>query len=182
VGYMLAIRRMPEIHRVFQYHGAEHKAIYTYESGEALSVENARPKTTLHPRCGTTFIVMVALVSVFVFTGLGPLLPRIGLGALVDNLAFFLMKLPFLPVLAAITFELQRLLARSARGPFRVFLWPGYWVQKITTIEPDDTQLEVALGALAVTLGREHTVSPDGRVEASYPSYAELLSGAAPAS
>lgn len=182
VGYMLAIRRMPEIYRVFQYHGAEHKAIYTYESGETLSVDNARAKTTLHPRCGTTFIVMVALVSVFVFTALGPLLPQIGLGALVDNVAFFLMKLPFLPLLAAITFELQRFLARRAQGPLRVLLWPGFLVQKITTIEPDDAQLEIALGALAVTLGREQGLVPNAQVEASYPTYAELLSGAAPAS
>ena len=68
VGYMLLIRRMPEIYRVFQYHGAEHKSIHAYESGEELDVENARSKTTLHPRCGTTFIVMVALVSIVVFT------------------------------------------------------------------------------------------------------------------
>jgi uncharacterized protein YqhQ len=78
VGYMLAIRRIPEIRRVFQFHGAEHKSIYAYEAGEALSVENARKKTTLHPRCGTTFIVMVALVSILVFTAIGPLLPRFG--------------------------------------------------------------------------------------------------------
>src|SRR5689334_6131660 len=69
VGYMLLIRRLPEIYRVFQYHGAEHKSIYTYESGAELTVENARARTTLHPRCGTTFIVMVALVSILVFSG-----------------------------------------------------------------------------------------------------------------
>jgi uncharacterized protein YqhQ len=71
IGYLLAIRRVPEIRRVFQYHGAEHKTISTYEAGEALTVENARAKTTLHPRCGTTFLVMVALVSVLVFTLVG---------------------------------------------------------------------------------------------------------------
>jgi uncharacterized protein YqhQ len=79
VGYMLAIRRLPDIYRVFQYHGAEHKSIYTYEAGEELTVENARKKTTLHPRCGTTFIVMVALVSIFVFSAIGPFLPNFGL-------------------------------------------------------------------------------------------------------
>jgi uncharacterized protein YqhQ len=179
IGYMLAIRRLPEIYRVFQYHGAEHKAIYTYESGEALTVENARKKTTLHPRCGTTFIVMVALVSVLVFTALGPLLPQFGLGKLVDNLLFFLLKLPFLPFIAAITFELQRLLARANRGPFRALLWPGFLVQKITTIEPDDRQLEVALGALAITLGREKSPSNSVETDRSYPSYGELLTRAA---
>ena len=168
IGYMLLIRRMPEIYRVFQYHGAEHKSIYTYECGEELSVQNARAKTTLHPRCGTTFLVMVALVSIFVFTALGPFLPRLGLGGVADNVLFFLMKLPFLPVIASITFEIQRLLARyCTRGPLRVLLWPGFLVQKITTIEPDDSQLEVALGALRVTLKSEKLAlrprpSPDG--------------------
>ena len=156
VGYMLLIRRLPEIYRVFQYHGAEHKSIYTYESGEALTVANARPKTTLHPRCGTTFIVMVALVSIFVFSALGPLLPHIGAGKLVDNLLFFAFKLPFLPFIAALTFELQRVLAKyCTTGPGQVLLWPGFLVQKITTIEPDEQQLEVALSALLVTLEAE---------------------------
>jgi uncharacterized protein YqhQ len=181
VGYMLLIRRLPEIYRVFQYHGAEHKSIYTYERAEPLTVENARQKTTLHPRCGTTFIVMVALVSVLVFSLLGPLVPQLGLGKLLDNLLFFALKLPFLPLIAAITFELQRLLARFAtKGPLSVLLWPGFLVQKITTIEPDDAQLEVALGALAVTLGREQGVTAPATtgVDRRYPSYAELLSGA----
>jgi uncharacterized protein YqhQ len=165
---------------VFQYHGAEHKAIYTYESGEALTVENARPKTTLHPRCGTTFIVMVALVSVLVFSALGPLLPQFGLGKLADNVLFFFLKLPFLPFIAGITFELQRLLARfGRRGPLRLLLWPGFLVQKITTIEPDDQQLEVALGALAVTLGRERIPHAVAEPDRSYPSYGELVARAA---
>jgi uncharacterized protein YqhQ len=156
IGYMLAIRRMPEIYRVFQYHGAEHKSIHTYETGQDLTLENARGKTTLHPRCGTTFLVMVALVSIFVFSALGPLMPKLGLGALGDNLLFLLMKLPFLPLIAAITFEIQRLLARHcSRGPLRLLLWPGFLVQKITTIEPDDAQLETALAALRTTLGYE---------------------------
>lgn len=183
IGYMLAIRRLPEIYRVFQYHGAEHKSIYTYESGEALSVENARPKTTLHPRCGTTFLVMVALVSIFVFTALGPLLPQIGLGKLVDNVAFFLMKLPFLPVIAAITFEIQRALARYGKGPLRALLWPGFLVQKITTIEPDDQQLEVALAALRTTLLREQGRAPAATgQDLTFESYEALAAKSAAAS
>jgi uncharacterized protein YqhQ len=162
VAYMLAIRRIPEIYRVFQHHGAEHKSIYAYERGKPLDLASARAESTLHPRCGTTFIVMVALVSLVVFTAIGPLLPALDLGRLGDNVAFFLMKLPFLPVIAAITFELQRLLARFAtKGPLRVLLWPGFLVQKITTIEPDDSELEVARAALAVTAQRER--EPDGR-------------------
>lgn len=182
IGYMLAIRRMPEIYRVFQYHGAEHKSIYTYEAGEALVVDNARSKTTLHPRCGTTFLVMVALVSIIVFTAIGPLLPDLGLGKLVDNVAFFAMKLPFLPVIAALTFEIQRLFARyCTRGPLRALLWPGFLVQKITTIEPDDEQLEVALGALAVALGREQgSVAEKEPADRTFDSYALLADAAVP--
>jgi uncharacterized protein YqhQ len=180
VGYMLAIRRIPEIRRVFQFHGAEHKSIYAYEAGEALSVENARKKTTLHPRCGTTFIVMVALVSILVFTAIGPLLPRFGVGALLDNVLFFLMKLPFLPLIAAVTFELQRFLARHVKGgPLRLLLWPGFLVQRITTIEPDDEQLEVALAALAVTLEREHAPGTSFGGERAFSDFGTLRGSSA---
>jgi len=180
IGYMLLIRRMPEIYRVFQYHGAEHKSIYTYESGQALTVENARPKTTLHPRCGTTFIVMVALVSILVFSALGPLLPQLGLGKLADNLLFFAFKLPFLPFIAAITFELQRVLAKyCSKGPGQILLWPGFLVQKITTIEPDEKQLEVALSALLVTLEREQQgAAPETASERTFDDFSTLTRGA----
>ena len=176
IGYMLLIRRLPEIYRVFQYHGAEHKSIYTYESGQALTVDNARPKTTLHPRCGTTFIVMVALVSILVFSALGPLLPHLGGGKLADNLLFFAFKLPFLPFIAALTFELQRVLAKyCTTGPGQILLWPGFLVQKITTIEPDDKQLEVALSALLVTLEREQNgVRPESATEQTFDDFATL--------
>ncbi len=158
VGYLLIVRRVfPDIRRVFQYHGAEHKTISTYEAGEALTVENARKKTTLHPRCGTTFLVMVAIVSILVFTAVGGFLPRINTGKVVlDNVLFFLEKLPFLPLIAAVTFEIQRVFAKyCTTGPLRALLWPGFLVQKITTIEPDDDQLEIALASLRVTLFRE---------------------------
>lgn len=178
VGYLLAIRRLPDIRRVFQYHGAEHKTISTYEAREALTVANARAKTTLHPRCGTTFLVMVALVSILVFTAIGALLPRIHTGsALLDNLAFFVEKLPFLPFIAAVTFEIQRLFARYfTQGPLRVVLWPGFLVQKITTAEPDDAQLEVALASLRVTLFRqEEGQTSEMNDDVVFASYGELL-------
>ncbi|MDB4944471.1 MAG: hypothetical protein JWP97_4005 [Labilithrix sp.] len=161
VSYLLVIRRaIPDIRRVFQYHGAEHKTISTYEAGEPLTVSNARAKTTLHPRCGTTFLVMVALVSILVFTAVGGFLPKINTGKLVlDNLLFFLEKLPFLPLIAAVTFEIQRVFAKyCTTGPLRALLWPGFLVQKITTIEPDDDQLEIALASLRVTLFREEGI------------------------
>lgn len=157
VGYLSAIRQIPDIRRMFQYHGAEHKAISTYEAHLPLTVEAARPFTTRHPRCGTTFLVMVALVSVVAFTAVGALLPRIATGnAFLDNVIFFFEKLPFVPLLAGVTFELQRLTATNVSAPWvRPLLVPGYLVQGITTIEPDDEQLAVALASLAVTLERE---------------------------
>jgi uncharacterized protein YqhQ len=181
VGYLLAIRRVPDIRRVFQYHGAEHKTISTYEASEPLVVENARTKTTLHPRCGTTFIVMIALVSILAFTAMGSLLPRISTGhEVLDHVVFFLEKLPLLPVVIAITFELQRFFARyCTTGPLRALLWPGFLVQMITTIEPDDDQLEVALAALRATLFRQNAPAEAGDAtdDVSFASY-EVLSAA----
>jgi uncharacterized protein YqhQ len=178
VGYLLAIRRVPEILRVFQYHGAEHKTITNYEAGGPMTVEAARTRTTMHPRCGTTFLVMVALVSILVFTAIGASLPRIHTGsALLDNIAFFFVKLPFLPVIAAVTFELQRILARyCSAGPLRVLLWPGFLVQKVTTAEPSDDQLEVALASLRATLFRQeqgHAYPSEDDV--AFESYGALL-------
>jgi uncharacterized protein YqhQ len=177
VGYLLLIRRMPEIRRVFQYHGAEHKTISTYEAGETLVVDNARGKSTLHPRCGTTFLVMVALVSIVVFTAIAPLLPRFQVGGLVENVLLLLLKLPFLPLIAAVTFEIQRIFARyCTTGALRLLLWPGFLVQKITTIEPDDDQLEVALASLKATLWRERaaTVAPEGATDRTFADFAAL--------
>lgn len=179
LGYMLAIRRIPEIKRVFQYHGAEHKAIATYEAAEDLTVANARTKSRLHPRCGTTFLVMVVFVSILVFTAIGPLLPKLEVSRVVDNVLFFFMKLPFLPVIAAITYEIQRLTARYClTGPLRLTLYPGFAVQGITTIEPDDSQLEIALASLRATLWRE--LAPAGQepeaVDTTFGSFDELMS------
>jgi uncharacterized protein YqhQ len=181
LGYLLLIRRVPEIRRVFQYHGAEHKTISTYEAQEDLVVENARKKTTLHPRCGTTFLVLTVLVSIVVWTALGPLLPQIKGPKIVEQLAFIAMKVPFLPVLAAITFELQRFTARYCLvGPGRILLVPGFLVQKITTIEPDDDQLEIALASMRATIWREEVGTdkglPSGDAEIiAFPSYDSLV-------
>jgi uncharacterized protein YqhQ len=178
VGYMLVIRRIPEIRRVFQYHGAEHKAIATYEAEEPMEVASARPKSRLHPRCGTTFLVMVVFVSILVFSAIGPMLPQIGVGRVVENVLFFFMKLPFLPVIAAITYEIQRLTARyCVTGPLRLTLYPGFAVQGITTIEPDDAQLEVALASLRATLWREEAATAPSTQErvSQYQSFSHLM-------
>ncbi|MFO0663269.1 MAG: DUF1385 domain-containing protein [Polyangiaceae bacterium] len=180
IGYFSLLRRTTLIRRMFQYHGAEHKAISTYEAGEELTVENARKKTTLHPRCGTTFVVMVALVSILVFTALGSILPKINTGKdWLDFLVFFAMKLPLIPFIAAVTFEIQRLFARFlSNGPLRVLLWPGFLVQKITTVEPDLAQLEVALASLRVTLFREKGAATEARADAKFADYETLLTSA----
>jgi uncharacterized protein YqhQ len=178
IGYLLLVRSVfSDIRRVFQYHGAEHKTITTYEANEPLTVENARAKTTLHPRCGTTFLVMVALVSILVFTGVGGFLPKIQTGnTALDNVVFFLEKLPFLPLIAAVTFEIQRLFARfCTTGPLRVLLWPGFLCQKITTIEPDDKQLEVALASLRVTLFREKGEDTKSGGDVRYATFDALM-------
>lgn len=178
VGYLLLVRNVfADIRRVFQYHGAEHKTITTYEANEPLTVENARAKTTLHPRCGTTFLVMVALVSILVFTAVGGFLPKIQTGnAALDNAIFFLEKLPFLPLIAAVTFEIQRVFAKwCTTGPLRVLLWPGFLCQKITTIEPDDEQLEVALASLRVTLFREKGEDTKSGGDVRYPTFDALM-------
>ncbi len=176
LGYLLLIRRMADIRRVFQYHGAEHKTISTYEANEPLDVEHARAKTTLHPRCGTTFLVMVVIISIFVFSVLGAIVPPIHTSSkLLDNALFLLVKLPSLPILAAITFEIQRLFARfCTTGPLRALLVPGFLVQKITTIEPDDSQLEVALASLRATLFREEGHAGNGAADVAFPSYAAM--------
>jgi uncharacterized protein YqhQ len=178
VGYLLLVRSaFGDIRRVFQYHGAEHKTISTYEAGDALTVENARPKTTLHPRCGTTFLVMVALVSILVFTAIGGFFPKIHTGnAVLDNVVFFLEKLPFLPLIAGVTFEIQRVFARwCTTGPLRVLLWPGFLCQKITTIEPTDDQLEVALASLRVTLFRESGEAAGDSRDVRFRSFGDLM-------
>jgi uncharacterized protein YqhQ len=178
VSYMLLIRQFDDIRRVFQYHGAEHKAISTYEAKEELTVANAQAKTTLHARCGTTFLVMVALVSIVVFSAVGSLLPQLPGGRVAQSVGFFFMKLPFLPVIAAITYELQRFFARyCTTGPLRVLLWPGFVVQKITTAEPEPAQLEVALASLQAALWRQKAAAsaPTEVPDRVFPDYGQLL-------
>lgn len=138
-AYILIISRMKDIQRVFQYHGAEHKAIYTYEEGLELTVENARSFSTLHPRCGTSFLLIVVVVSIFVFAflGLNPLWWRI------------LSRIVLMPLVAGVAYEILKFSARHLDSPhWRWLIAPGLLLQKLTTREPDDQQMEVALAAL----------------------------------
>jgi len=153
--YLVAISRIEEIRRVFHYHGAEHKAIYAYEAELPLTVENVRKQSPLHPRCGTTFLITVVIISVVLGSIITPLvLPNAtGLAGQIETLA---LRISLLPLIAAVSYELQRLSARyCTTGPLRVLLWPGFLFQKITTREPDDSQIEVAIVAMQAARTRQ---------------------------
>jgi len=173
LGYLLLIRRIPDVRRVFQYHGAEHKAIAAYESGQELTVENAKQHSTRHARCGTTFLIVVVMVSVLVYAAILPPLLR-GFEGGSAHLVAIGIKILMLPLIAGIAYELQRIGARFSSNPVaKILLTPGYWVQGITTIEPTDDQLEVALASLRVTLKREAQPLKTTKVR-SFPSYSAL--------
>lgn len=159
IGYLSLISRMKDIQRVFQYHGAEHKSIYCYEDGKELTVANARTYTTLHPRCGTSFLLITFVVSILLFSLVMPLLPTISEVKWLNQLAYVAIKMPLMFPVAGIAYEATRLSARFPRNPIvRAFTWPGLMLQHITTREPDDQQLEIALAALRMTLWREEQV------------------------
>lgn len=155
--YLFAISRLPDVRRVFQYHGAEHKTIFTYEQGLPLTVENVQKQSTLHPRCGTTFLIVVIFVSVVAGSFVTPLLmPDWATGRFEQNVITLLVRIALLPPVAAISYELQRLSARyCTTGPMQVLLWPGFLFQKITTREPDDAQVEIAITAMRTAMWRE---------------------------
>ncbi|MCA9575378.1 MAG: DUF1385 domain-containing protein [Polyangiales bacterium] len=172
-AYLAAISRVKEIRRTFEYHGAEHKTIHAYEQGLPLTVANVRAQTTLHPRCGTTFLVVVILVSIVAGSVAAPLLLPNAEG-LTGNLSVLLLRIALLPFISALSFELQRLSARfCTTGPLRVFLWPGFLFQKITTREPDDQQIEVAITALqaAAWRGDQGEEAPSGDAVLVFPSF-----------
>lgn len=157
--YLGAISRMKEIRRVFQYHGAEHKTIFAYEAGLPLTVENVQRQSTLHPRCGTTFLILVIAVSVIAGTLVTPLvMPEWATGRFEQNVITLAVRLALLPPVAAISYELQRLSARyCTTGPLQVLLWPGFLFQKITTREPDEKQIEIAITAMRTAMWRVTT-------------------------
>lgn len=157
VIYLMVISLMPDIRRVFMYHGAEHKSIFTYEAGEELTVDNARKYTTKHPRCGTSFILIVLLVSIVIFAALFPLMPDLqNLSKLLKNLVYVLIKIPLLIPIAGISYELIRLAGEKKDNRLLILMsLPGVWLQRITTREPSDDQIEVALAALNSALQME---------------------------
>ena len=146
LAYIAAISSMNDIQRVFQYHGAEHKTIYTYEAGLPLKVENVRQFSTLHPRCGTNFLMIVMLISMFIFTFLGwpSLLERIA------------SRIILMPVIAGVSYELIRYAGAHTDNPLvRIAITPGLLLQKLTTRQPDDSQIEVAIASLKAVVPPE---------------------------
>ena len=145
---IFAFSLIKDIRRVFEYHGAEHKTVFTWEAGLPLTVENARPQPRQHPRCGTSFLMVVMLVSIVLFS-------VIKFDSLLLN---FLVRLALMPLVAGLSYEIIRLSAKKESGWFfKVITRPGVWLQNITTQEPDDQQLEVALEALKESLKLEPT-------------------------
>jgi len=182
VGYLFAISRIPDVRRLFQYHGAEHKTIHAYEKELPLTVENVQMQSTLHPRCGTTFLVVVIVVSIILGSLAAPLLmPNVG--GWLGQVALLVIRIALLPIIAAISYELQRLSARfCTTGWKRAFLYPGFLFQKITTREPDDDHVEVAIAAMETAAWRDRIQEsvPSGDepiVFANFERFREVLSG-----
>ena len=139
IGYLAIVSNMKDIKRVFQYHGAEHKTIACYEAGEELTVENIKKHTRFHPRCGTSFLLFVMIVSILLFA----LLPRVDMVIL-----RVLMRLALLPAVAGISFEIIKFAGRSKSKWVAWLSKPGLWLQKLTTREPDASQIEVAIESM----------------------------------
>lgn len=138
LGYILSISKMKDIRRVFEYHGAEHKSIFCYEHGEELIVENVRKYGRLHPRCGTSFLFIVMIVSILLFS----------MFSWSGVLMRLLIRIVLIPVVAGISYEIIKWAGRSQSKLARIVSMPGMWLQKLTTREPDDKQIEVAIEAL----------------------------------
>lgn len=142
LGYVLIVSQMNDIKRVFQYHGAEHKTIFCYEAGLELTPENARKMSRLHPRCGTSFLVFVMIISIILFSFISW-----------DNMWIRLgIRLALLPVVAGLSYEIIRWAGKSKSRVVCILSKPGMWLQNITTREPDDSQLEVAIAAMQAVL------------------------------
>ena len=158
LGYMILISKMKEMKRVFSYHGAEHKTIRCYECGLPLTVENVRKQTRFHPRCGTSFLLVVMVISILIFSIASSLLltlfPALAAmrGSLVYRLLMILFKLLLLPLVVGITYEINRWAGRHDNAFTRFITAPGMYMQHFTTNEPDDGMIEVGIAAVKAVL------------------------------
>ena len=146
LAYIYVITMWKDIRRVFEYHGAEHKSVSAFEDHKAFTVEATKPYSTLHPRCGTSFLLIVMIVSILVFMFLGK----------PETVSERLIRLAFIPLIGGISYEFIRLSAKEYKNKFfRILVQPGLWLQRLTTKEPDESQLEVAIVAMKTALGKE---------------------------
>ena len=158
VVYMLLVSRMNEMKRVFAYHGAEHKTIRCYEAGLPLTVDNVREQTRMHPRCGTSFLFVVMILSILLFSVASSALLSVApdlaamRGTFLYSLIMIVFKLLLLPVLVAIAYEINRVVGRYDNWFTRIMTAPGMWFQNFTTNEPDDSMIEVGIAALQAVL------------------------------
>jgi uncharacterized protein YqhQ len=152
---------MGEMKRVFSYHGAEHKTIRCYEAGLPLTVENVKIQTRMHPRCGTSFLLIVMLLSILVFsvasTLLLTLIPNMeqACGPFLYKLIMIVFKLLLLPLVVSISYEINRLVGRYDNAFTRLLTGPGLWFQNFTTCEPDEKMIEVGIASLLAVLPKE---------------------------
>ena len=156
--YMLLISRMGEMKRVFSYHGAEHKTIRCYEAGLPLTIENVRMQTRMHPRCGTSFLFVVLILSILVFSAASSVLlaivPQLEAmrGSFIYSLIMLAFKLLLLPLVVSVSYEVNRLVGRYDNWLTRILTAPGMWFQNFTTNEPDDDMIEVGIASLQAVL------------------------------
>ncbi len=145
LGYMLLVSQMKEIKRVFEYHGAEHKTIACYEANEELTVENVKKHKRFHPRCGTSFLVFVMVISIIVYA----FLPRFDeFSKIIAILLRLGTRILCLPIIAGISYEIIKWAGKSKSACVTILSKPGMWLQKLTTREPDDSQIEVAIASI----------------------------------
>ena len=149
VCYLALCSRMKDIRRVFQYHGAEHKTIFCYEAGLELTVDNVRKQPRHHPRCGTSFLFVVIIVSILVSTVV------FSIWSITNALLRFVAHLVMLPLIVGVSYEFNRWAGRHDNGLTRVLTAPGLWLQNFTTFEPDDSMIEVGIQALELVLPEE---------------------------
>jgi len=179
--YVWIIAFLPDIKRTFMYHGAEHKAIAAFDSGLDLTVDNVRPFSTLHPRCGTSFIIFVLLSSILLFSLLFPFMPKLeGMPKVLRHLVYIAIKLPLLFPIAGVSYEIIRLAGKYRKNSLlRLVVWPGLMTQKLTTKEPTDDMLEVSIISLKKCLWREKHLRDGDEVPASsesaYPNFAAAV-------
>ena len=158
IAYMALVSKMEDIKRVFAYHGAEHKTIRCYEAGLPLTVENVQKQTRKHPRCGTSFLFVVMILSILVFSAASSVLlsiaPDLELmrGTVMYSLIMFAFKLLLLPLIVGISYEINRLVGRYDNWFTRMLTTPGMWFQNFTTYEPDEGMIEVGIAALQAVL------------------------------